>query len=220
MTIALQPQLAAHLHRHARKLHRMACGFGRSRDADDILQTLYVRWWRRMREEAGWSPPESTVELFVCVRRASMDVVAKEQRMRAHTDEAPAPTVWADSAEESLFAFERLQWILSRLPTPLADALKASLSAGRNADAAVARELGLTTATFTTRLFKARRAAEELATYYELLPLDHAELLAELRFGGKTRHQVAHERGMMPDELLAVCQEAAETLEKSRKVAV
>ncbi|MBL8742632.1 MAG: hypothetical protein JNK04_16105, partial [Myxococcales bacterium] len=61
---------------------------------------------------------------------------------------------------------------------------------------------------------------EELATYYELLPLDHAELLAELRFGGKTRHQVAHERGMMPDELMAVCQEAAEALEKSRKVAV
>jgi len=216
MTLALQPQLAAHLQRHARKLHRIACGFGRQRDADDILQTLYVRWWRRMRDEPGWAPPETTVELFVCVRRAAMDVVAKEQRLRAHTDAASPPPLWTDSAEESLFAFERLQWILSRLPAPLAEVLKASLSAGRNGDAAVARELGVTAATFTTRLFKARRAAEELATYYELLPFEQAELLAEVRFGGKTRNQVAHERGILPHELTARMQEATDALDKSK----
>lgn len=220
MTLALQPQLAAHLHRHARKLHRIACGFGRQRDADDILQTLYTRWWRRMSEEPGWAPPESVVELFVCVRRVTMDVVAKEQRQsRELADAASGPAVWADSAEDSLFAFERLQWILMRLPVPLADVLKASLSAGRRNDGAVARELGLTSATFTTRLFKARRAAEELARFYEQLPLDLACLMAEHRYGGKPIAALAHAHGLLPDELAARLQEANTLLESSRKVA-
>jgi DNA-directed RNA polymerase specialized sigma24 family protein len=219
MSIALEPQLAAHLRRHARRLHGLACGFGRGRDADDILQTLYARWWRRMKDEPGWSPPETNVELFVCVRRVVMDVVAKEKRDRRRHEEGGSINRPDDSPEESLHAFERLQWILSRLPTPFAEALTASLTAGRRDDAAVARELGLTTAAFTARLFKARRAAEELATYYEVLPLDQANLMAELRYGGKTRAQIAREAGMLLDDLTALWQEATTALEKNRKVA-
>lgn len=218
MTTALHPQLAAHLQRHARSLHRLACGFGRARDADDILQTLYARWWKRMQQEPGWTPPQSHAELFVCVRRVVMDVVAKEKRDRLREDRGASDPVAYDSAEESLHAFERLEWIMAKLPAPLAEALMASLSAGRRNDAEVARELGITTPTYTTRLFKARRAAEELASYYELLPLDLANLMAELGYGGKTRAQVAHELGMLVDELTTKWNQATSVLEKKRGV--
>jgi DNA-directed RNA polymerase specialized sigma24 family protein len=219
MTPASQPQLAAHLRRHARKLYELACGFGRERDADDILQTLYARWWRRMTDEPGWAPPETHVELFVCVRRAVMDLVAKEQRDRSRVGDEGATSHLTGSPEESLHAFERLRWILARLPQPLAEALTASVSAGRRNDAEVARELGLTSAAFTTRLFKARRAAEELAAYYENLPLEQATLMAKLRFSGRSRAQIAEDLGLAPSELDARSQDAADRLEKTRRAA-
>jgi DNA-directed RNA polymerase specialized sigma24 family protein len=219
MTLASQPQLAAHLRRHARKLYAIACGLGQQRDADDILQTLYARWWRRMTDEPGWAPPETHVELFVCVRRVAMDMAAKEERDRARVGDEGTWSRLSDSPEDSLHAFERLRWILARLPRPLAEVLTASISAGRRDDAAVARELGLTNATFTMRLFKARRAAEELATYYEILPLEQANLMAELRFGGRTRPQVARDLGLTLEELEARWQDALDRLEKSRRAA-
>src|SRR3954453_8785396 len=130
MTIASQPQLAAHLRRHARKLYAIACGLGLQRDADDILQTLYARWWRRMSDEPGWAPPEAHVELFVCVRGVAMDMVAKEQRDRSRVGDEGTWSELTDSPEDSLHAFERLRWILARLPRPLAEVLTASVSAG------------------------------------------------------------------------------------------
>lgn len=219
MTMTLQPQLAAHLRRHARKLYNLACGFGRQRDADDILQTLYTRWWRRMREEPGWAPPETSGELFVCVRRVVMDMAAKEQRDRSRLDEEGGRPALIDSPEDSLHAFERLRWILARLPPSFAEVLTASLTAGRRDDAAVAEELGLTIAAFTGRLFKARRAAEELAAYYEQLPLEQANLMAQIRYSGRTRAQIAREHGMMVDELAARYEDALDRLEKNRRVA-
>lgn len=219
MTITLQPQLAAHLRRHARKLYNLACGFGRQRDADDILQTLYTRWWRRMRDEPGWTPPETNAELFVCVRRVVIDMVAKEQRDRSRLGDDGGRSELTDSPEESLHAFERLRWILARMPAPFAEALTASLSAGRRDDAAVAEELGLTLAAFTARLFKARRAAEELAAYYEQLPLEQANLMAQIRFSGRTRTQIARSHGMMVDELTARYEDAMDRLVKSRRAA-
>jgi DNA-directed RNA polymerase specialized sigma24 family protein len=219
MTMTLQPQLAAHLRRHARKLYNLACGFGRQRDADDILQTLYTRWWRRMRDEPGWAPPESSAELFVCVRRVAMDMAAKEQRDRSRLGEDGSKSERSDSPEESLHAFERLRWILARLPPSFAEALTASLTAGRRDDAAVAEELGLTIAAFTGRLFKARRAAEELAAYYEQLPLEQANLIAQVRYSGRTRAQLARDFGVMVDELTARYEDALDRLEKSRRAA-
>ena len=194
MTLPSQSQLAAHLRRHARKLHQLACGFGRARDADDILQTLYARWWRRMSDEPGWAPPETHVELFVCVRRVTMDLVAKEQRDRSRHGDEGATSHLTGSPEDSLHAFERLRWILARLPDPLADALTASVSAGRRNDA-------------------------ELATYYELLPLEQANLMAELRFSGRSRAQIAERLGLAHDELDARSQEAVDRLEKTRRAA-
>lgn len=214
-----QPQIAAHLRRHARTLYRLACGFGRERDADDILQTLYARWWRRMIDEPGWTPPETHAELFVSVRRVALDMVAKEERDRSRLGDGGEGSDPAESPEDSLHAFERLRWILARLPRQFAEALTASLSAGPRNDAAVAQELGLTSGAFTARLFKARRAAEELATYYESLPLEQANLMAALRFGGRSRAQVAAELGLSPDELAARWQDAVARLEKSRRAA-
>lgn len=218
MTVHSQPHLASHLRRHARRLYRIACGFGRERDAEDILQTLYTRWWRRMTDEPEWRPPEGHVELYVCVRRVVIDIVAKERRDRERTDtlEEVGPI---DSVEEALHAFERLQWILARMPTHLAEALVASLSAGRRQDAEVAEELGLTTAAFTARLFKARRAAEDLARFYELLTIEQANLMAELRYGEKTRAQIADELGMHKHELSSLWQQALEALERNGRVA-
>ncbi len=211
--------LAAHLQRHARKLVRIASGFGRQRDGEDIVQTLYARWWRRMKDEPGWTPPESYGEFFLCVRRIVIDVVAKEKRDRKRDDHAFAGTPLSEGPDESLAAFERLQWILARIPEPLAAVLTASLSAGRRDDTAVAAELGLTLSAFTGRLFKARRAAEELASYFELLPLPQATLMAELRYGNKTRTQLANELGIRPDELAARSQRAMDLLEKTRRAA-
>lgn len=219
MTTDPQPHLADHLRRHARTLFRIACGFGRQRDGEDIVQTLYARWWRRMKDEPGWMLPETHAELFVCVRRIVIDVATKEKRDRARLERAARTTPEAHSPDESIHAFGRLQWILSRLPAPLAVVLTASLSSGRRDDAAVASELGLTVSAFTGRLFKARRAAEDLASYYELLSLDEATLLAELRYGGKTRAQLAHERGIRPDEIAARLQGAIDLLEKTRRAA-
>lgn len=215
----LHPQLAAHLQRHARMLYRVACGLGRSRDGEDIVQTLYARWWRRLRDEPGWALPETHSELFLSVRRVVIDVATKEKRDRCRDESAAAGASQADSAEDSLHAFERLQWIVARLPAPFAQALTASLSAGRRDDAAVASELGLTVAAFTARLFRARRAAEELASFYEVLPLEQARLMAELRYSGKTRSQVAHELGMLPDELAEHARRAVDVLEKNRRAA-
>ena len=218
MSTDLHPRLAAHLQRHARKLYRIACGFGRQRDGEDNVQTLYARWWRRLREEPSWSLPETHVVLFVSVRRVVIDVVAKEKRDRARDGHA-APPGEHDSADESLHAFERLQWILARLPAPLAEALTASLSAGRRDDAALAGDLGITVSAFTARLFKARRAAEELASFYDLLAPGEAMLMAELRFGGKSRTELARELGLRPEELAARSQRALDLLEKNRRAA-
>lgn len=216
MNSALHPRLAAHLQRHARTLYRIACGLGRERDGEDIVQTLYARWWRRLSDEPSWELPETHVELFVAVRRVVIDMVAKEKRDRARDEQAASPSE-RDSADESLHAFERLQWILSRLPSSFAEALTASLSAGRRDDAQMAAELGITVAAFTTRLFKARRAAEELSGYYDLLSRGEATLMAELRYGGKTRAQLARELGIRPEELVARSQRAMELIEKNRR---
>ncbi len=195
-------------------LHNIARGFGRQRDADDIIQILYARWWQRIGREPGWSPPEDAAELFVCVKRVVLDEVAKERRLAALHAESPRGN--ARSPEESLHAFERLQWILSRLPAPLAQALQASLSAGRRKDAAVAAELGISHAAYTARLFKARRAAEELAEYYDLLSAEQADLMAALRFSGKTHAQIAHELCMLVDEVAARWQRAIDVLDHHR----
>lgn len=219
MTLALHPHLASHVRRHGRRLYRIACGFGRERDADDILQTLYARWWRRMTDEPAWRPPETNVELYVCVRRVTIDFVAKEQRERTRAQQSAEEPRASESPEDSLYAFERLTWILRRLPPQLAEALISSLSAGRGDDASVARELGITAAAFTARLFKARRAAEELAKFYELLPLEQANLMAELRFGGKTRAQIASELGMLLGDLMSRWEEAVQALQKHGRVA-
>jgi hypothetical protein len=209
-------QLAAHLRRHARMLHNVACGFGRHRDADDIIQILYARWWRRMRREPDWLPPDEAVALFVCVKRVVMDEAAKERRSRLRDEERAKqlrPT--ARSPEDALHAFERLRWILTHVPAPLAEALSASLSAGRRRDTDVAEELGLSHAAYTARLFKARRAAEELARYYDLLSPEQAHLMAELRYSGKTRAQVAHELCLLRDELTSRWQQALALLERN-----
>lgn len=194
-------QLRAHLQRHARQLRRVATGFGR-RDADDVVQILYARWWQRMQREPGWSPPEEHAELFVCVKRVVLDEADKDRR---HKDRAARsqrqPRVGACPADESLHALERLRWILRHLPAPLAEALQASLAAGRRRDPEVAAELGLSPAAFTSRLFKARRAAEELAAYYDLLSLEQATLMAELRFSGKSRDQIAHDLSLLGEEV-------------------
>jgi DNA-directed RNA polymerase specialized sigma24 family protein len=219
MSLAPDPLLAAHLRRHARELHKLACGFGRQRDADDILQTLYTRWWRRMRDEPGWVPPETHVELFVCVRRVVIDLTAKEERDRTSAGADSERSCLTDTPEDSLHAFERLRWILARMPRALAEVLTARLSAGPHDDAEVARELGLTSATFTMRLFKARRAAEELATYYEMLPLEQADLMAKLRYSGLSRARIARELGIVLEELLARAQAALDQLEKGRRAA-
>lgn len=219
MTTDPHSHLAAHLRRHARTLFRIACGFGRQRDGEDIVQTLYARWLRRMKDEPGWMLPETHAELFVCVRRIVIDVATKEKRDRLRIERASRTTPETHAADESLHAFERLQWILARLPAPFAAVLTASLSSGRNDDTAVASELGLTVSAFTGRLFKARRAAEELASYYELLSPDQATLLADLRYGGKTRAQLASELGVRPDEIAARQQRAIDLLEKTRRAA-
>jgi DNA-directed RNA polymerase specialized sigma24 family protein len=162
-------RLSAHMQRHARTLHRIACGLGWRRDADDIVQTLYTRWWKRLGEDPSWAPPETHVELFVCARNVVRDLASLEARQRALSDGASQDPIEARHVDESLHAFERLNWILARMPASLAEVLEAALASGRNDDAAVARELGLTRAAFTMRLFKARRAAEELAASYDAL---------------------------------------------------
>ncbi len=203
MSIGPYPRLAAHLKRHARKLRNIACGFGRHRDADDIIQILYVRWWRRMRREPGWAPPEDCSALFVCVKRVVLDQVNKDKRSLSderEPDRVPAPSALTD---DKLHAFERLQWILTRLPLPLAEVLTTSLSAGRRKNAELARELGITVSAYTSRLFRARRAAEQLATYYDLLSPQQATLMAELNYSGKSHVQIAHDLCLLLDELIA-----------------
>ncbi len=199
-------------------LHRIACGLGRQRDADDIIQILYARWWRRTQREPDWAPPEESSALFVCVKRVVIDEVDKERRLRArHEHVARQVQPPRPSPDDRLHAFERLRWILARLPAPQAEALTASLSAGRRNDAALADELNISRPAFTARLFKARRAAEQLADYYDLLSLEQANLLAELNFSGKSRSQVAHEQNMLVDELTAQWRQAEDVLEKHER---
>lgn len=210
-----QQRLKAHLRRNARTLHNIACGFGRRRDADDIIQILYARWWQRMQRDASWTPPDDKAALFVCVKRVVLDEVAKERRRRERLDRsAEEPRRPPCMPDESLHAMARLQWILARLPAPLAEALQASLAAGRRKDGEVAAELGITPAAYTARLFKARRAAEELAAYFDVLPPEQAHLMAELRFSGKTRAQIAHELSLLVDDLAGRWHDALAALER------
>jgi len=215
-----KPKLAAHLRRHARKLHNIACGFGRQRDADDIIQILYGRWLRRTLREPSWSPPEETSALFVCVKRVVIDQYDKESRERARIEQlSQCQASSIPCVEDALDAFQRLSWILAHLPAQSAEALTASLSAGRQDDAAVARELGITRSAYTARLYKARRAAEELARYYDLLTPEQAELMAALTYGGKSHAQLAHELSLLVDELVARWRQALEVLAKHGSVA-
>ncbi len=225
MAVGSKPQLEAHLRRHARKLRNIARGFGRHSDADDIIQILYARWWRRTKREPGWVPPDDGAALFVSVKRVVMDEVAKEKRDWARTRSLHGrqsgqhnPSL-APCPEDALHAFERLRWILARLPAHLAQVLTASLSAGRNNDASVATELGLSHSAYTARLFKARRAAEQLATYYDQLTLEQANLMAALSFSGKTRTQIAHELSLLLDELTSRWRQASEVLDRNKTVA-
>jgi DNA-directed RNA polymerase specialized sigma24 family protein len=212
-----QEALAAHLKRHARTLRHIACGFGRQRDADDIVQILYTRWWQRMGREPGWEPPEEAVALFVCVKRAVLDQIAKEATARSHAARSRTrPELAPPPPDESLHALHRLEWILARMPAHLAEVLEASLAAGHRGDEALAAELRISRAAFTTRLFRARRAAEELASYYDILTPDEAHLLAEVQFSGKSRRQVAHEMSLLVDDLAGRCREALASLEARR----
>lgn len=208
--------LTAHLKRHARTLHHVACGFGRARDADDVVQILYTRWWQRMQREPDWSPPEEAVALFVCVKRAVLDQIAKEATASAHARRAHRVGMPAQPPDESLHALHRLQWILERLPAPFAEALEASLAAGHRGDEALAAELGISRAAFTTRLFRARRAAEELAAYYDVLAPDEAHLLAEVQYSGKSRDQIAAEMRLFAGELTKRWRAALSTFEARR----
>jgi hypothetical protein len=137
-----------------------------------------------MKEEPSFSPPDSHVELFVCVRRAALDAIAKEAREDRRVGGAGSHGATEPSPEETLDASAKLAWILATLPAGYAEVLLASLASGRAQDADVARELGLSPATYTMRLFKARRAAEELADLFERLPLEEASLAASQRFRG------------------------------------
>jgi len=198
-------------------LHNIACGTGRSGDADDVIQILYARWWQRIQREPGWSPPEDAAALFVCVKRVVLDEIAKERRRRPREHQrAQEPSPPAPAPEESLHAFHRLQWILAHLPASMAEALQASLAAGRRRDAVVAEELGITHGAFTARLFKARRAAEELALFYDVLEPEQANLMAEVRFSGKTRAQIAHELCLLVDELTQRWQQACSVVERNK----
>jgi DNA-directed RNA polymerase specialized sigma24 family protein len=219
MSLADRHRLASHLRRHARTLHNIACGFGRRADADDIIQILYSRWWRRMLRDPAWSPPEETVALFVCVKRVVLDELAKQARQSHRNEQGYRSGRSTPSPEEGFHAFRRLEWIMARLPAKLAEVLMASLSSGQRPDESVARELGLSHRAYTTRLFNARRAAERLAMYYDVLPPEQAHLMAELGFSGKTRAQVAHELGLLLDELGTRLDEAARVLDKQRAVA-
>jgi len=194
-------RLAAHLQRHARTLHRIACGFGCQRDADDVVQTLYTRWWKRLSADPSWTPPETHVELFVCAKNVVMDLAAMESRQRALLEGVPRPISSGVRPDDALHACGRLEWILGRMPAHLSEVLQAALASGRRDDREVASELGISTATFTTRLFKARRAAEDLATLYDTLPSDEASLLASLRYGDRTRSEIARSLGLTLDEL-------------------
>lgn len=221
MSAGSPPRLEVHLRRHARRLYRIACGFGRQQDADDIIQILYTRWWRRIRRDPSWSPPDDGAALFVCLKRVVIDEAAKESRLRARHDRAAHQLqTTSQSPEDKLYAFQRLRWILARLPAPLAEALTASLVAGRRKDAAVAQELGITHAAFTARLFRARRAAEQLATYYDCLTPEQATLMAELSYSGKTQAQIAHELCLLLDDLKSQWRQALAVLEKQQAVAL
>jgi len=201
-------------------LHHIACGFGRRADADDIIQILYTRWWQRLARDPSWLPPEQGAGLFVCVKRVVIDEVAKDKRLRARNQRAAEqPTSPPQSPEDSLQAFQRLRWIVAHLPAQLAEVLMASLSAGTRRDPEVASELGLTPSAYTSRLFRARRAAEVLATYYDVLTPEQAHLMAQLRYSGKSRSQVAHELCLLRDELTKRWQQALEALEQHAMVA-
>jgi len=137
------------------------------------------------------------------VKRVVLDQVNKDKRSLSderEPDRVPAPSALTD---DKLHAFERLQWILTRLPLPLAEVLTTSLSAGRRKNAELARELGITVSAYTSRLFRARRAAEQLATYYDLLSPQQATLMAELNYSGKSHVQIAHDLCLLLDELIA-----------------
>ena len=213
MSSRSQEVLSAHLRRHARTLRHIACGFGRERDADDVVQILYTRWWQRMRREPAWAPPEEAVALFVCVKRVVLDQIAKEASARGRDERGGREGRPAPPPDESLHALHRLEWILARLPAPLAEAIEASLAAGHRGDEAVAAELGVSRAAFTTRLFRARRAAEELARYYDTLAPDDAHLLAEVQCSGKSRRQIAREASLLVEELACRCRDARARLE-------
>lgn len=211
--------LAAHLRQHARSLHSIACGFGRQRDADDIIQILYQRWWLRLQREPDWIPPSSPSALFVCVKRVVIDEVDRERRRTARDRAAPMNQRTTIPPDVTVEGFDRLRWILDRLPTHLSEALAASLGAGRRRDAEVAKTLGLAPAAYTTRLYRARRAAEELASFYDGLPSDQANLMAEIAYGGKSRAQIADERSLLVSELEALWQSAKDALRKHETVA-
>ncbi|MEM1033562.1 MAG: hypothetical protein AAGN82_24720 [Myxococcota bacterium] len=212
MTDGPRNLLSAHLRRHARALHAIACGFGRHRDADDVIQILYQRWWLRLQREPEWTPPESPSALFVCVKRVIIDEVDRERRRTARDRAAPMNQRTTTPPDVTVEAFDRIRWILDRLPEPMADVLSASLGAGRRRDAEVAATLGLAPAAYTTRLYRARRAAEELASFYDRLPSDQAQLMAEMTYGGKTRAQIADERRLLVDELEALWRDARDAL--------
>lgn len=149
--------LAALYDRHAAGVHRLAYALLRSAaEAEDVVQDVFLALPRALRGYAGRGTLAAWLHR-VAARTALMRMRAHRRRREDAIDLAPAPHAPRDSPVDRV-ALERA---LARLPEALRVVFVLKVVEGYSHDE-VAALVGITTETSKVRLFRARKALQDL----------------------------------------------------------
>ena len=156
----LEPELERLFHEHSGMLYRTAYGMlGNRADAEDVLQTLFLRLLRRdlpedlIRNPAGY--------LYRAAVNASINVIRSRKRFVSAGNATFDVAVETDHSQEPEDVHRRLMTAIAGLNPNDTQVLILRYVHGRS-DADIGRLLGVSRGTIAMRLFRARLRLKKL----------------------------------------------------------
>lgn len=156
----LEPELERLFHEHSGMLYRTAYGMlGNQADAEDVLQTLFLRLLRRdlpeglLRNPAGY--------LYRAAVNASINVIRSRKRFVSVGDDTFDVAVEAEPSREPDDVHRRLMTAIAGLNSNDTQVLILRYVHGQS-DADIGRLLGVSRGTIAMRLFRARLRLKKL----------------------------------------------------------